>query len=191
MSLRAVVDLRNLVKTTLERADLPGWTWTVQGLGMLRCYTSNGDRITIWHEDLVYPGVTRVHDHPWDLESTVLSGDVYDHVYSLGGFRGSDVYTRYLITAGEGRPSYPETVLLFKVATKVLSVGDTYRHAWSDVHSTSFSNGAVTYCRRSNRQGQMARVYVPAGEEYGSAEPRPATPEEVDKYAGLALEGWE
>lgn len=170
--------------------------WTIQGLGMMRTYLSNGDRITIWHNDLIYPGVTRIHDHPWSFRSTVISGEMHDTRFdyargtAVDFWRGAREYTRALITAGEGKPSYLETVWLEPRRTNVVSMGHSYKHDWNDVHLTGFANGTVTYCHRFDHQGPMAHVFWPVNEQYGSAEPRAATPEEVEKYTQAALEDW-
>ncbi len=71
MSIYKYVVDRDMVRDLLEEPH--GLEWSVHGLGMMRTYITDHVRLHIWHTDLVVPGVSGVHSHPWDFRSTVVS----------------------------------------------------------------------------------------------------------------------
>ena len=62
------------------------YKWSVQGFGMLRLYIRKVGRLHIWDNELRYPGVSVIHNHSWDLESTIIVGAIRNTRYTAGGF---------------------------------------------------------------------------------------------------------
>ena len=153
--------------------------WRHHGLGMLQAEIDDSLRVHVWHPDLVRMPDTprRVHDHRFNLESTVLVGEIFDEPWSMVG-RGSgptpfsyeatsvweirhakeqiDLRKRGCSTAGE-------TVLLEEVWARAESVrtyteGDTYRIARRDFHTTYVRDLAVTLVHRSEFDERLARI---------------------------------
>lgn len=70
----------NTEKEVLDLLKHPeGLPWTIQGFGMLRLYITDDQiwRLHIWDtEEMAVEDVTRTHDHPWDFDSRILSGEL-------------------------------------------------------------------------------------------------------------------
>lgn len=179
------------VKTILETAT--SFTWSLQGMGMFRLYLSRDLRIHVWDKRFAIPQVTMVHDHPFDFESHVLWGTLMDKVYiEKPGFPAN--YTKQTIVCGEEARTVSEEigVHLQLQQAEVYKTGDRYTHTSDELHETEPKNGTVTLMVRSFKEDtEHARVYFPAGTEFVSAAPRPATIEEVTAMAFGALENYE
>lgn len=187
------VNQRLLVRKILERPI--GYDWTVQGLGMMRIYLSDEIRIHVWHSSLIVPGVTDVHDHPWDFESLVLAGELHNHTYFQSEEGKGSPYYQDLLLCGTGQlANDPSPVWLEPWRPdgrpQTYIPGDTYSQRYSEIHRSEFTDGTVTLVRRKfvNEDRDHAYVYWPRGGQFGSAEPRPAKVEEIRLVASSALE---
>ncbi len=175
--------------------------WSVQGFGMLRLYIANVGRLHIWDEALQYPGVSKIHNHSWDLSSTVIVGQITnlryricdgpesthpdkfpDNLYAkphsgkrmITGYQCNDVQqlpVTYL-EPGAGECYYP---------------GDTYSQKATEVHNTFYTDGTVTLMARKEDENGQADIYWPLGTEWGTAKPRPATKAEIIRSVAKAL----
>lgn len=154
--------------------------WTIQGLGMLRVYLSDELRLHIWHSHAQVPEASVIHTHPWDFCSNVIAGCVTDvHFKERNVGRP---YHKQLIRCGEGGglEGEPKDVRLGAGKYKVYTEGDKYYMLADQLHYTQFDNGTVTIVKRTFKEDtEHAAVYWPEGGEWGTAEPRKATPEEV------------
>lgn len=174
-----------------------GRPWSIQGFGMLRLYLDDGQvgRLHIWDtKQMAVEDVSTVHDHPWDLDSRIISGMLCNQRYERNGAgEGSEHWKAVLIRTGEGghplhdpvdwflRPKPPETY----------HPGDKYHQDAPEIHESLPSRGCVTVVERTfSRPRDIATSLYRNTPEWVSAEPRPATKEEVDHFVGLALENW-
>lgn len=174
-----------LVKTILKHPR--ELAWTTQGFGMIRCYPDGDEiRLNIWHKAFQVPGVSTIHDHPWDLESLCVAGRLVNQRYKIGipGIKHKHV----LLKPGQA-------VLLSEINDVWLDAsrrpeiywpGETYRQTASEIHETKYLDGTVTINSRTNRGPDIANVYWREG-PWGSAKPRPATDEEITFATNTAL----
>lgn len=158
---------------------LPHLVWRHHGIGVLQAYVRENIepevRVHIWHPSLVREGIVDqgdAHDHRFDLESTVLTGRLFETLYcpeagaprrfdawhvenarSAGVDRGFD---------GDCRPI--ETDLGMWTQWRVHESGSTYTLERGHFHRTSVDALAVTICSMHEKRGQ-ARLLVPAGTE--------------------------
>lgn len=165
--------------------------WTVQGLGMLRLYLPGADnlRLHIWDSRLAFPGVSTIHTHPWDFESYVVSGRVHNTRWTEDE---GEPFLKSSIHCGQGGCVFgePVPVRLHPRPVETFGAGQSYTQHADEIHSSAPENGTISVLRRvvpAGRSADLAYVYWPDGEEWVTAEPRPARPEEVTAVTGLAL----
>jgi hypothetical protein len=210
-SIRTILDIaHNASARDFDPAEqMSGWS--LQGFGMLRLYLSSDVRLHVWSDADIAEGVSEIHDHPWDFTSHVISGVVQNTRYRVDFPRSNSpdptVTDNPLMPWGRSKPTHWEEkikcgpgggalgderlVVLVAQPVEVIKAGGTYSQRAYEVHDSAPSNGAVTVIHRSFHQDtEHARVFYPIGEKWGSAEPRPATAEEVHRIVGLALEVW-
>lgn len=187
-ALRAVV--LNILVTPRSR------DWSLQGFGMLRTYISPHIRLHVWSERHAAPGVTIMHDHSWDFTSIVMGGEIRDHAYEETKPRDNKGigYTKFTLKCGEGGglvngDGDPRPVFLKSVTQYIVGPGLTYRHDAADIHRTEFKDGTVSLVIRSFKEDtEHAHVFAPSGTPWVSAEPRPASDNEVNVICAKALE---
>jgi hypothetical protein len=159
--------------------------WSIQGLGMLRTYLTDDTRLHIWDGSAAVPEVSSLHTHPWDFRSQVICGRVVNQRYverSLGHSNNS--YMRQMIKCGEGGGLYgePGPVYLEPQPPEIVTAGCGYAQLATEVHESRPDSGTVTIIKRSvpeDGHPDFANVYWGADKQWVSAEPRPATPDEV------------
>jgi hypothetical protein len=147
-----------------------GRSWTVQGLGMMRTYLSETQRLHIWHSALQIPNATRIHDHPWNFTSEILFGEIHQFraTYNLFGsvILGED-WLKQEIVCGEhgGIDSEPEPVKLQIGEIEIYREGDTYRQEAHELHDSFPIDNTVTIITREYLEDlEHARVFFPKGE---------------------------
>jgi hypothetical protein len=64
-------------------------------------------------------------------------------------------------------------------ASEVYDAGDSYSQRADEIHETDALDGTVTIIRRHRTGVDTARIFWPAGQEWGDALPRPATWDEL------------
>lgn len=182
--------LANLAKKILE-APAGVYDWSVQGLGMMRLYLSPTHRLHVWHNSLVVLGVTQIHDHPWDFVSTTVAGRLLNTRYVEAPVETGVSHMRATILCGQGAcvRSEPRRARLVPVATEELTPGSRYSQKAAELHRTAFDDGTVTLIERTFTRVDVdhATVFWPVGQHFVSAEPRPATPDEVERVRADAL----
>jgi hypothetical protein len=94
-----------LVKHALKHPH--NFKWQVQGLGMLRTYLRDDWRLHIWDKSVRIPNVSPLHEHPWDLHSTIAAGILYNTRYvnnklAAGEDEHTKLYKGAVIKCGEG-----------------------------------------------------------------------------------------
>ena len=189
-----------LVRKILEQAQ--HYDWSIQGFGMLRLYLSREVRLHVWDSRYQVDNVSIVHDHPVDLTSKIISGEIRDtqwEPFSGTGGGGINLWQTEIV-CGENAVAYQDgapTLVEMVGGTKWYRAGDVYTVPKGKLHHSEFRDGTVTLVKRSNRDegaaGDRARSLWP--EELGpegwvSAKPRKATRSEVLEITQYALEVW-
>lgn len=174
--------------------------WTIQGFGMLRLYLDGCHikRLHIWDPVMAVENVSPIHDHPWDFVSEIISGQMTNVLYRE--LRLTDptelhdvTYKAVQIRCGEGGGPVEEPHFTrLRVRSRVVyNAGEGYSQHAEELHDSFPERGTVTVIRRTFRENntELARVFWQGG-DWVSAEPRPATPDEVDHFTRLALANW-
>jgi hypothetical protein len=165
--------------------------WTVQGLGMLRTYLDKGTRLHIWCDHLRTPNVSEFHTHPWHLRSYVVAGVIEDVSLTRQSTSGEHVdmiEQRLKCGAGACLLDDPEQVRLWRLPTLTIGEGAGYWHMKQDIHTSRPADGTVTLVTRTfDGNEDEASVFWPVGEQWVTAEPRPATGLEVMRATRIAL----
>lgn len=202
-------DLERWVRP-LVRSILENWTrhsWSLQGFGMLRTYVSRELRLHVWDRRFAVSGVSTIHDHPWNFESSVVVGRIVNTRYRVHPCTHTDAqvdalrlrspFVKMRIVCGPGGGAdrtmlaQRSRVWLEPVEPETYEAGSTYRQEASEVHHTSYDDGTVTLVDREFLpDAEHAHVFYRAGEEWVSAEPREATPDEVSTIVERALAGF-
>ncbi len=179
--------LRPTVRQILERAQ--HYEWSLQGFGMLRCYLSPSVRMHVWSEKHAVPNVSTIHDHPWDFESVVVCGSILDttyHEFKIGPATHHE--SRILCGVGGGEVGEKRNVTLSIASRRTYAPGTSYYRSAEGLHESKPGPGTVTIISRTARTDpDHARVFYPLGTDWVSAEPRPATPQEVKDIVAEAL----
>jgi hypothetical protein len=192
----AFVPLRAAIRAILADPILVS-PWTVQGLGMLRCYPFGGTdwRLNVWDSSFrVVPPASDMHDHPWNLYSWIIAGRMYNQRYiGVEEEMPGEVFNFKRIECGpnamEGFDGKKPDgwAKLGKRRAEVYSAGDVYYQDASEIHSTTFDDGSVTLNYRQRVNGDTATVYFPANYDWVDAAPRLATREEIMRGCKRAL----
>src|SRR6266576_5021233 len=181
---------KDLVKAILSSPyDLE---WQVQGLGMLRTYLSKERRLHIWYERLKYKNVSEMHTHPWNFRSYVVAGVVRNFKY-LPTLKehGTEFYRQTIkCGVGGGLVGDPVKVNLISDLPEEFKEGETYFEKAPEIHLSVPSDGTVTMVKREFLDDvDHAYVFWKEG-EWGSAEPREATKEEITATCAYSLQTW-
>lgn len=184
-----------LVENILKHPE--GFSWQMQGLGMLRIYLDGAKkfRLHIWDSALRVPGVSALHNHPWDLKSKVVAGvyKQYRYVPIQTYHTIREEFNRVTIKCGEGAActSDVEKVLLSRQPLEEYTEGQEYFQQASEIHWSIPEDGTVTLVDRTPKEdADHACVYWRGKGGWVTAEPRLATAEEVKSVTTRALESW-
>jgi hypothetical protein len=176
-----------LLKDSLK--DSRPHDWSYQGLGMLRLRLNSNTRLHIWDTRFAVPGASPIHDHlQWSLLSEILWGTMRNTRFDINPL-GND-YMYATLKPGEGCffKHNPRLVGLNAKPTEVYQAGDQYSQQPEEVHLSEPAPGTVTVVhQRRTTDPDSARVFWPAGTNWGSAEPRRATSMEIIQFVNSAL----
>lgn len=144
---------KDQVKTILETVR---YGWSRQGLGMLRLYLDAEKifRLHVWDSSLKIPGVSPMHTHPWDLESTVIAG-VYQqrrYTYDVSDvYEPTAIFNKARIRCGSEAcvKTEPEVVQLRLLPVETVLEGGTYKQSASEIHESFPLDGTVTIVKRT------------------------------------------
>lgn len=182
---------RAAARFILEHAE--NLEWSLQGLGMLRLHMGHDTRLHVWDLRHARPGASPIHDHlQWGLTSTVVSGRMVNYRYFEDP--AGDLYRFATLKAGYGChfKHEPRLIRLRRGGDEIYLPGSSYSQLPEEIHWSVPDNGTVTIMRKEpTADGESARVFWPEGTEWGSAEPRPATPDEVRVITQYALQVWD
>jgi hypothetical protein len=171
--------------------------WSEQGLGMLRLYLDSEHvyRLHVWDDSVRVPGVSPMHTHPWDLESTIVAGKLRQHRYTLAAVAAHNVdeYNVVTIKCGENAHELdaPSIISLAEQPLEIYREGQSYSQNANEIHWSLPDNGTVTLVKRTfGLDRESAKVYWRGKGPFVSAEPHPASPGTVKKICDRALERW-
>lgn len=182
-----------LVKAILEH---PGdFEWSLQGFGMMRTYLAPEVRLHVWDSRYRVDGVTDMHTHPWHFHSEVIVGHVINtrYVHTMRDDKHAMRYRQKEILCGVGghETGRENNVLLMRDSPEIIIAGQTYTQLAHEIHSSAPADGTVTIITREFLDdADHAFVYALEGSDWVSAEPRPATAEEVKEICSSALRAW-
>ncbi len=203
------------IKAILRHAD--EFDWSLQGFGMFRTYFAEEFRIHLWDRRFAAPGVSTIHTHPWHFKATVLGGSIRNVIYRMepvgarsARFDSESIDTesfapppsiprathhmqKILCGPGGGLVDGPQNVVLRipDAGGGVYPAGTAYHQQASVLHETIPEDGTVTAVSRNFlHDTEHAMVCWPLGTEWGTAEPRAATKDEIRTAAAYALERW-
>lgn len=187
------IESQALASAILHHAN--NFEWSLQGMGFIRLHLVGHCRLHVWDRRFRAPGVSMIHDHlQWALNSTILSGELVNRIYVERDEAGEgEPYEWAMIKPGAGcyfKSEPRRTFLSPMLFPERLLPGEHYRQAPDVIHETDAIDGTVTIIRKEPTPDDSARVFWPAGTEWGSAEPRKATPDEVANIVSLALSRW-
>jgi hypothetical protein len=184
-----ITSLRAMARCILGNAA--SYEWSLQGMGLLRLYLPDNHRLHVWDSRYRRPGVSMIHDHlQWGLESTIIAGSMMNIRYEIRP--DGRPYMLGLIKPGYGTyfKDAPAQVSLRRISQETYGPGATYAQEPADIHETNAVDGTVTLMRKLPTDNESARVFWPAGTEWGTAEPREATDAEVRDITSYALRTW-
>lgn len=187
-----VKKMRAMAKVILEHSL--SFDWSLQGLGMLRLHLSDDCRLHVWDTRFAFPNASPIHDHQqWWLNSTVLSGQLQNWKYCESTAPSAGRFMFQTLKAGYGCKALhePREVWLNLYSRSTYFPGDSYAQEPAEIHRSVPENGTVTIMSKMpTADAENARVFWPWGEEWGSAEPRKATQDEILGMTSKALELW-
>lgn len=182
-----------LVKKILDNAT--GYSWSIQGLGMLRLYLSDELRLHIWDSRYRVPNVSSIHDHPWSFTSEVVVGRIVNKRYlkTNAPFLSSETYRSVAIRCGVGGGvlHVEDSVQLEGPYLMEIFPGARYSQTPEEIHDTEALDGTVTLVERKfGTDRDTAHVFFWKHGYWVSAEPREATCDEVRDITQQALDKW-
>jgi hypothetical protein len=162
-------------------ALLPGLKWRHFGVGALQAYLHEGSgieqRIHIWHESLVKPGIRGrgdVHNHRFSFVSQVLCGaidnqTVHVELNERGHF---DLYEVENARAAHGRTGNHDgrCVVVARASAiagrpELTHAGQSYEFPRGAFHCSRFIGTTVTLVTKFDQRDERARILCPHGEE--------------------------
>lgn len=187
------MNVKLLVKNILQHPH--GFDWSVQGLGMLRVYLEPEVRLHVWDRQLLVPGASPLHDHPWDFTSSIIAGRMVNTRFERmpDGSDVGEIWNCVEIKCGEGAHVVgdPKLVKLVRQGPEVYTAGEFYAQGAQEIHWSLPEDGTVTICNRVFKKDRdHAHVFWRGRGRWVDAEPRKATAVEVEGVTLRALETW-
>lgn len=188
--------LRLLVTSILDHAR--HYTWSVQGFGLLRLYIRRVGLLHIWDSTLRYPNVSMIHNHSWDLHSTIIAGSLRNtrfHERQQPKPNWQPYMKQRLVTGYNSKMvTDPKLVYLLPKETEVYkpmyacdAPAMVYHQKASQIHITDAADGTITLMHREDDEHGQADVYWSQDCSWGTAQPRLATQVEIEKTVNKAL----
>lgn len=176
--------IRLLIRKILEDAN----QWSLQGMGMFRLYLSEQVRLHVWDTRFTVPNVSTIHTHPWDFESLVICGKIENKIYVQVDGENTHMRQKLLCGTGGGLVESPIECRLWMGDSREYRSSDRYYERADIIHESVPEDGTITLVTRFFQEDKdHAYVFWPTGQEWVSAEPRPATTEEIKEMKSLAL----
>lgn len=177
-------------------AAMPHLKWRYNGLGVLQAYLQEGAadelRVHVWHPSLEKPGIRhsgKIHDHRFDLRSTVLLGSIGHVEYELssrvdGAWQTHDVVnarkamsdeTVYKGGMFDGQVDATGQYFAAQTTPWTFRERDVYTYPKGCFHESYVSGLAVTLVRKLHQEDRKARILAPRDCEvtHAFADPKP------------------
>ena len=178
-----------LVRSILEQ--YAAYKWTVQGFGMVRTKIANVGRIHIWDSRLRTQLVSDIHAHPWELRSTIISGELINQRFAVDKEGMPYVHSRIATGEGGHLVGEPEDVCLIPSSLEFYLPGMVYTQKPEEIHRSIPQDGTVTLLERQQGEPlQETSVYWPRGTEWVTAEPQPVAEWQLSQAVQYALSRW-
>ena len=167
------------------------YEWTMQGFGLLRMYIKDKARLHIWDDRLEYPNVSKIHNHSWDLKSTIISGRLFNIQYqkvddSLN--KPTHWHSRFVCGLNTKQLAEPEAVILKRGFSERYEPGQTYSQKAEEIHLTEADRGTITLMERQlDGAFGEADLFWSIDKEWGTAKPEIADKETIHKCCGFAM----
>jgi hypothetical protein len=175
---------RALVRTILEHAE--DYPWTMQELGLLglRLDRRREHRLHVWDPGSSV-GDPPVHDHPFDFTSTVVAGEMTNTRYEEDPAGVEYHRVRYSPPNEDDRRA--DTVRLSGTAS-TFTAGAQYSQLAHELHDSRQVPGTVTIIRWTFKPAREPLTVCTRDAAWVSGQSRPATPDEVKRITGTALD---
>ena len=173
---------------------------------MMRLYLSADRtvRLHVWDRALAVPGAAPVHTHPWDFNSLVVVGRVFNQRFTApeASTVVASTWNRVRMKCGVGAhivatlpatAAQPDRCQLVEGAVETWHEGESYWQDRDEIHRSMPEDGTVTIVtRRFGPDSDHAWVFWRGAADvpWKSAEPRPSTDAEVVAVAARSLEAW-
>lgn len=160
--------------------DYPVPQYRHHGIGVLQGYVLEAEvpfseyRLHVWDPQLRLPDMTDsglIHDHRFELESTVLVGRIHHTVYTLerddrGAFQVWEVQHARAVSDGVGWVKL-ESDQRFKHSTITMKYwgGQHYHFGKRRFHRTDVDELTVTFCKKRLQVDEPARILSRVGKE--------------------------
>ena len=178
---------------------LPTLQFRHHGAGAAQAYIREGVepevRVHIWHPDLVLPGIEtsgQIHDHRFDLQSTVLHGSIHHDEYHLTPDLVGDWQQFTVVHARAGVADPPKLVnrmrYLAKIVPGVIKEGEAYSFGRRLFHRGWPEGLAVTLVSKHTHEDASARLLAPACSSPVHAFKDNWSPERLAPYVAMAQE---
>lgn len=172
------------IERILENPEAGYRQWSMHGIGMLRTYLDPDRRLrlNLWHRELLNPGISTMHDHPWPFTSRIIAGRLTNQRFArcTKNSVGAILTMEGKITCGAGyngmKPD-PQIVTLHPCEPEVYTAGMEYLQRPEEIHDTRAEDGTITVIERgAERPDCEASVFWPVGQPWGDAS-RPFDPD--------------
>lgn len=198
------IDSHTFARPLVERVlrNYFDYEWTAQGFGMIRTYLGPKGRekqirLNVWDSRVAVPGVSTIHDHPWDFSSLIVAGVFTNLRYTERNRPPFPTHDFMVIKTGvEGdnsdtarRKRTVHCIYLMPGGPETYTTGDVYHQHAHEIHESLPLDGTVTINERIGDTGQ-ARVFWAHGTSWVDAKPRVSPAEEVRIITRDALAKW-
>jgi hypothetical protein len=162
------------------------YPWAMQDIGLmgLRLDDHREYRLHVWHPGHC-EGEPPIHDHPFDFRSQIVAGEMINTTY-VEDPAGVEYRRIRYVPGDEDHRSTTETIRLTGTAT-TYAEGEQYAQLAHELHDSRQLPGTVTTIRRTFQDVPELTVCLAEKAPWVSGRSRPATPEEVKRFAASAL----
>lgn len=169
----------HLVFFILRNASL--FRWSIRGSGrVIRLDIDNNVCLHIWKPELAIEGVSIMHDHPWNLTSFVVCGELRNKKYvEIESNRKTHVASKINCGFEGGLTGDRRLCSLKLLAEETITAGGIYTQKFNEIHETDAKDGTVTIVYRDYVPGFVPTVYWPTWSPVIDNQPRVASLEEV------------
>lgn len=174
-----------LVEKILEHAG--EYEWSLQGLGLFRFYFRDRARLHIWDHRYAWAMDSAIHDHSWDLSSTIISGKLNNQRY-VEHVHGEEWNKGRIVAGYNAQLVDTKLVKLAKLQSETYWPGQTYSQKADEIHMTYADYGTITIMERDQGDPDAkVHVYFPKDHEWTNGKPRKLEAWEIKPVAEYAL----